>query len=132
MKMLEKKLVELGDDEIRQLIEELEKVTGVRRDLHSEFTVFQFFQQCLQPHGGISKPIRITKDCISEVDDLNQFILQKKVGKLGDLLYGLLKEIADNRNESLENHSGKAVFVFLNRMLIPSKGRKLKRFFWPS
>jgi hypothetical protein len=129
MRVLDKKLIEIDDGEILSLVRELHQVTGVDPRPFEDFAIFFFLQQCLYPNGGGMKPVKITRQCIERADLLNEFILWKKVGKLGIGLKRLLAGFTDTRSDHLENHFGTALYMFLNRMLVPTKRKEHKRYF---
>ena len=128
MRLLDKKLSDTDDRETLSLIRELHLVTGVHPAQYADSQIFHYLQQCLYPNGS-AEPVKITRDCINKVDDLGEFIIWKKVGKVGDGLNRLLRGFTDGQGDNLENHYGTAIYMFLNRMLVPTKKKVPKRYF---
>jgi hypothetical protein len=124
MRAIDMKLRDISDDETRRLFQELRQVTGVDPAHYADFSAYQFLQQCVYPNGP-AKAVRISRKCISEVDDFDSFLLWKKVGKVGDGLHGLLRSLVS----TLDEHSGTAIYMFLNRSLIPTKKKDIRRYF---
>jgi len=120
MREIDKMMSDIGDDETRQLFDELRQVTGIDPAIYQNFRALQFLQQCMYPNGSMI-PVKITRDCINQVDDHDEFILRKKVGTVGDDLKRFLRGFVVGHGGSLENSSGHAIYMFLNRMLIPTK-----------
>jgi hypothetical protein len=106
--------------ELRDLLVELEQVTGLRLTEHATSGIFSYLTVCLT--GGIrNKPTRIDASGYYAGS-----ILKTQVGKLpeGPVLT-LLGEIADNFNIPLETVVSKRVYIFLNEAFNPkSKLRK--------
>ncbi|MGE9269289.1 MAG: hypothetical protein ACQKBU_00695 [Verrucomicrobiales bacterium] len=116
----------LGDEEVLLLFDELRRVTGVHYEDYTDFTVYQYLQQCVYPNGP-EKAVRIRRECINKVDDFDEFLLLKKAGKVGDNLHRLLRGLTPN----LDNFAGVSIYMLLNRSLIPTKKRVHRRFFHP-
>ncbi len=127
MKILETKISEIDNEEILKLFRELQMITGVSPKSFSDLWVFSFLQQCLHPHGGV-KIVKIEKNRIAALDDFNEFVLLKKIGKLGDESHRLLRELAAQRYENLDNYAGTAVYTFLNRAFMIQKKKDLRRY----
>jgi len=130
MKLLEQKVGKIEDSEIKELFQELRRVTGVNPSHYEDFFVIQFLQQCLYPKGASEKVVKIEKAQIDQIDDFDSFILRKKVGKAGDNLYRLFRELLQNSPDSLDKYSGTAVYVFLNKVLGQKSKKSDRRYSW--
>lgn len=108
------------DGELRELLVELERVTGLRLSDHATSGLFSYLTVC-RSGGILNKPTRIdASGCYVGS------ILKTQVGKLpeGPVLT-LVSEIADNFNIPLEMVVSKRVYIFLNEAFNPkSKLRK--------
>ena len=124
MRAIDLKLQDIADVETRRLFQELRQVTGVDPAQYADFSALQFLQQCVYPNGP-SKAVRISRKCINKVDDFDAFLLWKKVGKVGDGLHALLRGLTS----TLDEHSGTAIYMLLNRTLIPTKKKEIRRYF---
>ena len=119
-------MAEIADAESRKLFNELHALTGVDPRGYAEVSVRQFLQQCVYPNGH-GKPVKLTRDHIARFDQFDDFILLKKVGKVGDGLHRLLRGLGP----ILENHSGTAVYMLLNQTLVFSKKKDPARYALP-
>lgn len=126
MKEIERKMSEIADAESRQLFNELHMLTGVDPQEYAEVSVQQFLQQCIYPNGH-GMPVKLTRDRIAGFDRFDDFILLKKVGKVGDGLHRLLRGLA----ATLETRSGTAVYMLLNQTLVFSKKKDPARYTLP-
>jgi hypothetical protein len=114
MRPVDEKCGEITDAEVLQLFRELQRVTGVDPVDYAGFTVLQFLQQCLCPMGG-TRAARITPKAIGLAEHYETFLLRKPCGKVGAVLQRLLGGLA----HGLEPHAGTAVYMLLNRTLVP-------------
>ncbi len=128
MRLLDKKLFEFEDSETLDLVRELQQVTAVDPAQYAELQIRHYLHQCLYPNGGSMKSVEISIQRINQVDNFDTFLLRKKVGPLGDGLKQLLRGYTDDRRDSLENYSGTAVYMFLNRMVVPAKKKNPGRY----
>jgi len=120
MRAVDQKLKDIEDAEVLELFRELQLVTKVNPSDYADFSVYHFFQQCLHPHGSC-KPLKIERKRIEDADDHNSFVLGKKVGKVGNELHRIFR----NLTPSIDHDAGTAVYMFLNRtMIIPKKKKK--------
>jgi len=120
MRAVDQKLKDVDDAETLKLFEELQAITGVNPSDYADFTVYHFLQQCLHPHGS-GKPLKIERKRIEDADDHNSFVLRKKVGKVGNELHRIFR----NLTPSIDHDAGTAVYMLLNRtMIIPKKKKK--------
>ena len=124
MRAIDFKLRDIGDEETRQLFDELRQVTGIDPAHYADFSALQFLQQCVHPNGP-GKAMRISRKCINKADDFDTFLLWKKAGKVGDGLHRLLRGLTP----SLEDHSGTAIYMLINQTLIPTKKKDQRRYF---
>lgn len=129
MGILSRKMNGVDDDETLMLFQELRLVTGVDPTGCAEILVSQYLLLCLHPFGGRSKAVKIEKTCMDSHDPFDRFILRKKVGRVGDGLHRMLRGFTDQRRETLENYFGVAVYMFLNRMLVPTKKKSHRRYY---
>gem|GEM_PF-3544740 len=124
MSLLNSKIGSIDDPETIILVDELFTVTGVDPRPFFNSMLLHFFQQCLFPNGATSKPVKISKDDLDQHDPHDDYLLRKKVGKIGDPLFKTLEQLAmQNRHNryGIEHFSGSAIYVFLNRMIVPVK-----------
>ena len=115
-----------SDGELRELLVELEQVTGIRLDDHADSGFFNYVTVCLQ--GGLrGKPTRIDAS-----GHYRGSRLKTPVGKLaaGPVLT-LMQEIAAHFAIPFEMVVSKRVYVFLNEAFNPkSKLRKAAPIRW--
>lgn len=128
MREIDRKMSEILDEETLKIFDELRHVTGIDSRNYQDLRVLPFLHLCLYP-TGTGNPVKITKDCIDQVDNFDEFLLRKKVGSVGDSLARLLRGFVVERGESLEKYSGNAIYMFLNRMLVPTKRKRPRRDF---
>ncbi|MCF7675887.1 MAG: hypothetical protein K9N23_15185 [Akkermansiaceae bacterium] len=124
MREIDRKMSEIVDAESRQMFEELRLVTGVDPQQYADFRVLQFLQQCVHPNGP-GKAVKIERKCIARVDTFDNFILLRKVGRIGDGLHRLLRGLT----ATLVNHPGTSVYMLLNQTLAPTKKKDHTRYF---
>jgi hypothetical protein len=120
MKANETKLGEVCDLETQKLILELARLRRIDAGGMSDISIREFLFLSLHHFGKI---VRFEKKEIDQHDLLDEFILAKKVGKVGVELQRLLAQLC--YNHGFESFLGSTVFTLLNRTLAPpqKKGR---------
>lgn len=118
---LRKKVNECDDAEVNTLLKELELISGFRISEARNYTILDFFQQVLKPNGYEKNPIKISKADIDEYDPTDEFILRKKIGKVGDGIFYICSELASVRRYSIDDFTGTSVYVFLNKHIYGTK-----------
>lgn len=107
-------------------------MTGVDHRPFTGSQLLHFFQQCLFSNGASHKPIKISKDDLDEHDPQDEYLLRKKIGKIGDPLFRTFEQLAsENRYNryGIEHFTGTAIYVFLNKMIVPVKSKPTRRLF---
>jgi len=132
MSLLNSKIGRIDDPETIILIDEMAIVTGVDPRPFADSQLLHFLQQCLFPNGGSQKPIKISRDDLDEHDPHDEFVIRRKIGKVGDPLFQTFEQLAMQNHFNrygIEHFSGTAVYVFLNRMIVPVKSKPKIRHF---
>ena len=114
----------IDDPETLALVEELAIVTSVHPGPFANSQLLHFLQQCIFPNGGTEKPVKISKDDLDEHDPHDGFILRRRIGKIGDPLFQTFDQLAAQTRHNrygIEHFGGTAIYVFLNKMIVPVK-----------
>jgi hypothetical protein len=130
MSLLNFKVSSIDDPETITLIHELSNVTGVDNRNFANSQLLYFFQQCLFPNGASYKSVKISKDDLDEHDPHDEYLLRKKIGKIGDPLLQTFEQLASQNRHNrygIEHFTGTAIYVFMNKMIVPVKSKLNRR-----
>ncbi|MEI9895534.1 MAG: hypothetical protein WDN28_16990 [Chthoniobacter sp.] len=109
-RLLDTKVGEIKDEEIRSLIQELEEVCHVSSQQSANLPLQLFFQRCVYPEGP-QKHIPITTKFVPLAQHL-----ESRVGMLSDgPLRELCAELALRAKNALEFYSDRRVYMLLNK-----------------
>lgn len=124
------RLSDVTDPQALQLFDELGILTGIRRGDFPTYTVREYLQQTIYPHGGAQKKRPLDKRRIEDADDFDQFVLRRQVGKLDDYLHNVCKAIAEQHGLTVDHVRGWALYTLINRLLPQGAVRKSLRKRW--
>jgi len=123
MSVLHVRIDQIVDEETKRLIDELELISGISVEGWREKMLLHFIQQTYHPNGGAEKPVPISMDDLDSHDPSSEFVLRKKVGKVGDPLYQVCIALAAMRGKGIEAFHGNALYVFLGKVVVKKNTR---------
>ncbi len=105
-------IVAISDKDIKQLLCELETVTGL--PIHANSFLLHYLQDCLFP-DETKKAVLITKRAVASLDPTTTALLSKKVKNLSTSeIYAVCLEVVKLHRKGLEEHEGKSLYAFIN------------------
>ena len=121
---LHKDLSDIQDPEAVVLLYEIKQVARLDLAQAQAQMLLHFLQQAFYPNGASEKSVPISKEDLDEVDPVDAYVLRKKIGKLGNYLFSVCKEIAALHGKSAEDFAGSSLYVFFGKFFVTKKKKK--------
>lgn len=124
MSDLRSKLGEIEDAETLSMVRELELIRRMPIAGRQSMMLLHYLRNCLDPAGQGAR--RLDRVELDSHDHSDEFVLRKKIGKVGTPLFHTLKQLAEQTRHnlySIEHYDKTAVYTFINKMLFPVKRR---------